>query len=369
MIAPVASAPPALRELPAGPMAALAQGWQALQSAAGMKNPFLSWEWQSAWVAHLPHCCRPVVVAQAFPSGALAGVLALQRRRRHGLWQLEFLGQGSGADELDCLLHPAAPPETAARLLAIALRRCRWRLLRLEAADAGGALARIWPELFAGRQRQMESDEWMPTLPLPDSLEQLLSAHSSNFRAEVRRRRRRWASQYPQAQLEIASSPEAVGAALPHLFRLHNLRRSQKHGAGIFQSARLRGFHLQAAPALAAAGTARIYLLRTPEAVLAALYGFEAGPARERRFLYFQSGFDPACAPLSPGTVLLAAILEDCMARGVQRFDFLRGEERYKARWTRERHASRRLLAGRGWGGAAWLALRQGAHRLRGLRA
>ena len=44
----------------------------------------------------------------------------------------------------------------------------------------------------------------------------------------------------------------------------------------------------------------------------------------------YNSGFDPGRAALSPGLVLLTHLIRDAIARGKTRFDFLRGEERYK---------------------------------------
>jgi len=44
----------------------------------------------------------------------------------------------------------------------------------------------------------------------------------------------------------------------------------------------------------------------------------------------YNSGFAPERAALSPGLVLLSHVIRDTIARGRARFDFLRGEERYK---------------------------------------
>ena len=44
----------------------------------------------------------------------------------------------------------------------------------------------------------------------------------------------------------------------------------------------------------------------------------------------YNSGFHPEAAALSPGLVLLAYVVRDAIGRGRRRFDFLRGEERYK---------------------------------------
>lgn len=335
-------------------MTAIERDWKRLQHAARPANPFLSWEWQSGWAAAHPHGVKPLVVGETFPDGSLAGLLALQRVRRHGLAQMEMLGQGAGGDELDCLVHPAAPAKVGARLLRTALAQRRWSLLRLESVRTGGVLATAMAAMHP-HAPEVEAGECLPTLALPASFDALLAARSPNFRAEVRRRRRSFARLAPQASLECAESPVAVAAALGQLMRLHNQRRAQKQGRGIFARGRLRAFHRRVAVQLAAAGVARIYLLHTPGAVVAALYGLEAGG----RFLYFQSGFDPAWAAASPGTMLLSGVIEDCIARGLTRFEFLRGEERYKRRWTAEQRHSQCWLLARGALGHAYLGLRR----------
>jgi CelD/BcsL family acetyltransferase involved in cellulose biosynthesis len=47
-------------------------------------------------------------------------------------------------------------------------------------------------------------------------------------------------------------------------------------------------------------------------------------------------------------TVLLAAIIDDACARGFDEVDFLRGDEPYKGRFTRNRREMVRLVAGHG---------------------
>ena len=50
----------------------------------------------------------------------------------------------------------------------------------------------------------------------------------------------------------------------------------------------------------------------------------------ERTVGLYNSGFHPDRAALAPGLVLLVHVIEDAILRGKRRFDFLRGEERYK---------------------------------------
>jgi CelD/BcsL family acetyltransferase involved in cellulose biosynthesis len=50
-------------------------------------------------------------------------------------------------------------------------------------------------------------------------------------------------------------------------------------------------------------------------------------------------------------TVLLAAIIDDACARGFSEVDFLRGDEPYKGRFTRNHREMLRLVAGQGVAG------------------
>ena len=345
-------------------MRALERDWKQLAAVSSSPNPFLGWEWQCAWVETAAPSPQPLIAAEAFADGSLAGLLALQRVRRRGLVVIEFLGQGSDADDLDCLLHPHAPPETAARLLRAAVQRGRPDLIHLAGVRQLGAVACAATAGACGGV-DAEVGEWMPYLSLPESFDAFLGTQSANFRAEIRRRRRRLEQAAPGAVLVQATTPQAVSAGMEDLFRLHNLRRAQKHSRGLFQSPALRRFHLQAATALAARGAARLYLLRQQKHTIAALYGLEAGG----RFLYFQSGFDPEWTHLSPGTVLLSLAIEDCIRRGLHQFDFLRGQETYKSRWTAEGRGGQTLRAACSWRGRAYMQLRAWRRRRAALAA
>ncbi|MGH8103052.1 MAG: GNAT family N-acetyltransferase, partial [bacterium] len=50
----------------------------------------------------------------------------------------------------------------------------------------------------------------------------------------------------------------------------------------------------------------------------------------------------------SPGFLLVAHAIEDCIRRGFHEFDFLRGEEEYKFRWKPEVRHNCRIIVARG---------------------
>jgi CelD/BcsL family acetyltransferase involved in cellulose biosynthesis len=127
----------------------------------------------------------------------------------------------------------------------------------------------------------------------------------------------------------IAPVPGAeVADTLPTLFALHAARWRDR-GGGVLADDSVQDFHRRAAPVLTAAGLVRFTLLLLRGQPVAALYGVQA----KGWFHHYIGGMDPAAAPYSPGTLLIADAMERAAAEGCQVFDFLRGAEAYKSRW------------------------------------
>ncbi len=98
----------------------------------------------------------------------------------------------------------------------------------------------------------------------------------------------------------------------------------------MFADARVRAFHAEAAPLLHEAGLLRLMMLRLAGEIIAVVHALR--DARGTLFLHL-GGFDPAHAFISPGTILIGAMLEQSAAEGAQELHFLRGSEAYKYAW------------------------------------
>ena len=88
-------------------------------------------------------------------------------------------------------------------------------------------------------------------------------------------------------------------------------------------------------------GMVRIYTLEWEGRAVACDYVLQRG----KTVYFYQTAFDPdpALEPYSPGYTLLAHCVEDSVERGAREFDFLRGREEYKTRWTSEARETRTL--------------------------
>ena len=97
-------------------------------------------------------------------------------------------------------------------------------------------------------------------------------------------------------------------------------------GKARFMDERMERFFRAALAAFAERDAARLWFLDTASGPIAAFVTIEW----DGTVGLYNSGFAPDRAALSPGVVLLAQLIRDAIGRGRGKFDFLRGEERYK---------------------------------------
>jgi CelD/BcsL family acetyltransferase involved in cellulose biosynthesis len=152
-------------------------------------------------------------------------------------------------------------------------------------------------------------------------------------RRETYGRRVRWLARQPGFRIEVSTTPDEAGPAMEDFLRLHRLRWAAEGGSGGIPPGAVEDFHREVGPLLAARGWLRMYRLFVGRDAIAAVYGIEMG----RRFFYYQSGYDPAWSPRSPGLVLVGRTVEDAYVRGLTDYDFLRGTEPYKMDWAWDR--------------------------------
>jgi CelD/BcsL family acetyltransferase involved in cellulose biosynthesis len=127
-----------------------------------------------------------------------------------------------------------------------------------------------------------------------------------------------------------SATEDTLAGLLDDLFQLHGARWLALGQAGVLADPRVRAFHRDAAASLLGIGALRLQVLRIGSRPAAACYALLAGTDR---LLLYLSGFDPAFAFQSPGTILLGAMAEQALAEGRRELHFLRGREAYKYAW------------------------------------
>jgi CelD/BcsL family acetyltransferase involved in cellulose biosynthesis len=294
--------------------------WQALHARTALRSPFLSWTWQSEWARAFAAGTRLELRRVTDDAGHLRGLLPLYEVEP-GV--LGLIGGADVSDYLDVLAEAGREDEVWAALLASrAGIGTRWDLHAVPAASP--TVTRL-PALAAehGVEVAVTLEERCPVLALGASWEAYLAALSGKQRHELGRKMRRLEREVPQAQpLGLAGRAE-VEARFDAFLALH---RRSRVGKARFMDERMEAFFRRVGLALAEQGGLRLWLLDEPGGPIAAFLCLEW----DGTVGLYNSGFDPERAALSPGVVLLAHIIRDAIARGMRRFDFLRGEERYK---------------------------------------
>lgn len=304
----------------------LRRDWQELWQRCPDATPFQSPQWLLPWWRQFGTAEPRIAVLR--DGGVPLGLLALYILRDGGEPRLLPIGIGL-SDYLDALIAPEAPGDAAERLLACALDAAGARQCDLTELPPGSAL-RMAPAP-PGWRAELDGGETCPVLELHRD------AVPARMRRKLRMNRHR-ADRAGSWTIE-ASTEETLPDALAALMRLNDGRWE---GEGVFADARVRAFHEEAAPLLHAAGLLRLMMLRLEGEIVAVVHALR--DARGTLFLHL-GGFDPAHAFISPGTILLGAMLEQSAAEGARALHFLRGNEAYKYAWGAQdrRNAVRRF--------------------------
>jgi CelD/BcsL family acetyltransferase involved in cellulose biosynthesis len=297
-----------------------AAAWDAVAAAAGRRSPFLTWAWQHHWAAVFAEGRRLDIRHVRDADGRLVAILPLYESEPG---TLELLGGAEVSDYLDLIVVADHEEDAWAALLAArAGERERWIL---HAVPAASTTVRALPALASavGLAADATLEERCPVLALPSSWEPYLASLSGKHRHELSRKIRRFEREVPEGRAVVVHGPEAVGTRLADFLALH---RRSRVGKAKFMDARMERFFRAALPALAAHDGVALWFLETPGGPIASFVCLEW----DDTVGLYNSGFAPESAALSPGLVLLSHVIRDAIARGRPRFDFLRGEERYK---------------------------------------
>ena len=335
--------------------AGLRDEWNALLERSEQRTLFMRHEWLHAWFQYFADGRELMLLLARDGSGKLCGIGPFCVKKEQGLppaRSLAFIGTTRISSEyLDLIVDPAQ--QAAVRELLIGAMvdpSAPWDRVRVGDMLESSQLLQAAGGLDDGEILvEVDEDKICPRMDLPDDLESFMQQMSSKNRKMLRQYTRKLEA--AGAAFERIETEQELQGALVDLFRLHKERWTSRGESGNFGDDPVQGFHQQVAADLLASGRLGLYALKAEGKRLAMLYGFRDG----RTFSYFQAGMDPEWANLSPGFVLIGHVVGDAIEHGLRDFDFLRGPERYKQRWTKEERVTRRatLTPRASWKGMA----------------
>jgi len=318
---------------------------------------FRGWTWLNAWWRHYGagDARRDLSVILAFhddsPTPAAIFPAYLERTLVRG-GVLQLLGDGETcSDHLGLLAAPSTRREAAAAIADWLMDFDDWDLIDLVAIDAEDestcALAAALEERDCAVATLAADRCW--AIDLPRDWEEFLALQSKSHRKQLRQLERRVLSS-DRAHWVLVESADQFDDAWATLVELHQRRRQSLGQPGCFASPRWAAFHREAARALLDESRLRLSHLNLDGRPVAAEYHLAGNYATYA----YQGGVDPDRLTEEPGQLSTLCSIRRALAEGHRRFDFLRGDEPYKAHWRAQPHDAVRLQAAPPRGLAQW---------------
>lgn len=319
----------------------IADEWLALaeQAKAGL---CLTPQWIEAWRATIAPAAQPQVVTAWEAGGRLAALWPMAVRRVGGsgvTWRcLETMGGvAASGDRLNPLramdgIEPALVQQVR-QVAGQCADQTRWNEVSLDDPT--------WRAIHdASRMegRRLCDLRTLPVTELPTSVDAFVAGLSANRRGLVRRRERQ--AERRGLAWRMVRGGDELADALEQFMRLHSERWTSRGGRGNFDGSPLAAFIRQFGAAAAARGWLRLHRLCEGDRAVAAMLVFHfAG-----RAYYYQSGWDPRAADISPGMLCLVQAMRSAIDEGIGVFDFMRGDEEYKSHWATDAGRTGTLL-------------------------
>lgn len=319
---------------------AVRREWDALIDEADAAF-FCAPDWIDTWRDTIAPKVRPRVLTGWNADGRLRAIWPLGLAiEGGGVARCRVLSPMGGrvvsGDRLDPVATNDAPASAEREALMIdALSRARALaereadLFRFAELAAQGPVARALTDSSRADECLIRDRRTLPYVALPDSFDTYLAGLSYNRRGLIRRKER-LAIQRHELKWRTNDEGVSIEAAIEAFMGLHGQRWRLAGQAGNFTNAAFATFIRRFTRITLKRGWLRLHRLCDGDRTLAAMLVFHRG----RRAYYYQSGWDPAIAELSPGSLCLARAIRTAIDERLSVLDLLRGDEPYKRHWA-----------------------------------
>lgn len=300
---------------------------------------FFTWQWCKAWYAELAAEEDELhIIVSVDNDGRWVGIAPLMVSGR----KLRFLGSGAACSDYTNLIVEESNYNPFAELVAKYLATefatdgalSQVDVFEIEGCGGNDRNLDYFCELlqindFAKHETETEGT-WK--VLLPDSFEQLNATFSKSMRRKTKAARKRLAE--PDAEVLFADQEnfDTLWATFVHL---HQKRRNAIGQLGCFAEENFERFLQSAAKGLMSLERSDLVVVKKSGSPIAAVLLIYCGET----CMMYQSGIDPDLSSQEPGYQSVLVSIEHAIEKECKYFDFLRGDEPYKARWSTTREA------------------------------
>ena len=298
--------------------------WWGLLERDPNGHIFSTPEWHKVWWEEFGDD-KDLFLLTMTRADVLVGIVPLYRASIEGRSVLRFIGGVALTD----YLGPICPLEDREDVADALVRWLRTTDVVWDELDAHNMPVPFgFAEFLVDRaDRQgfeivLDQEETSAVLPLASDWDAYLGSLGSKERHELKRKRRKLERDHPDVSFRTATRA-TLEADIRAFIDMHRGAEGMK---GHFMSSEIATFFERVARAFMPLGWLRLDFLELGGRPVASTYGFEL----EKRFYLYNSAFEPDARSSSPGLMLVSELVRETTERGFERFDFLRGPERYK---------------------------------------
>jgi CelD/BcsL family acetyltransferase involved in cellulose biosynthesis len=311
----------------------LAPRWDALLERCSTRTPFLTWQWQKLWWNCWKQNRRLRIITVKEENERLCGIAPLYEEMQGNVRKLMLLGSSDLCDYLDCIITSGEEEGFYRTLLSYLAASSQESItLNFNSLQAHSPTISFFKTVSGRNDNSVDfhREDTAPGLDLPSDFESYLKLLSKKDRHEMRRKRRK-AEKEQEVAFHTITDPSQVMDTLPHFLTLFRRSANTKND---FLTPERECFFQSLAEEFSRRGWLEIFSLSFGSREVAYLFCFHYNGTR---YLY-NAAYDLDYSSLSPGIVVITYCLEDAISRGINRFDFLRGDETYKYRFGAQDH-------------------------------
>jgi CelD/BcsL family acetyltransferase involved in cellulose biosynthesis len=317
-------------------LAAVEDEWRRFERVAEA-TPFQMFEWLAAWHRHIGirKGVVPAVVVGHFANGETAFILPLAVDRWHPLRRLCWLGQDLCDYNGPLLSRDFGKRVAPHHFLAL------WRKLHAQ-MQSDPQLRHDWvefekmPETVGSQINPFTSFDLTPNadsahiVRLPGDWETFYRAKRSSATRRHDRAKRKRMSQCGDIRFVTAADPADVRMSLETLMRQKSLAFGRKGIPDMFARPGYREFFLDIG-----SNPAARHLVHVSRVEIGATYAaVNFAVVLDDCYYHILSSYcDGQLAHYGPGALHLRELMAHAIGRGLRRFDFTIGDERYKTEW------------------------------------
>ena len=302
----------------------LATEWQRIYESMPTSSAFDTLEWNRIWWEHFGGESKLMLRSVVRPDGTTAIIAPMRLDSNNDEGVCTFLGGTDLVDYLgfkhdaellpedvhDLLQSLHDEPEITALVLESLPEDSHTIHAVTEVAEDIGWEVHIWDEGVA------------PRVTLPSTVEDYYASLTKKHRHELRRKLRRLHNAGDIEQIEL-KSPSDIEARMGDFIDLHRGSSIDKQE---FMTSERESFFRDMAVQLADKDITRLYFLTLNGQNVATSLAFKVGSTK---YLY-NSGYDPERSWLAVGLLNHAINILNSIEEGIEVYDFMRGDERYK---------------------------------------